>query len=64
VATPSRTTGARAGDGLGAAREAFTPLTAVSQTGGTTLDSAAHTGHSVDPDLRMRIPAHWPDAPH
>jgi hypothetical protein len=37
-------------------------LTAVSQTGETKPDSGVLTGHLVDPDLRIRTPARWPDA--
>jgi hypothetical protein len=39
------------------------PLTAVSQTGGTAPDCGVRVGRRVDPDLRLRIPAHWPDIP-
>lgn len=37
-------------------------LTAVSQTGGTALDSGILYGRPVDPDLRKRTRLHWPDA--
>jgi hypothetical protein len=40
------------------------PLTVVSQTGGTAPDSDARAGHLLDPDLRLRIWAHSPDARH
>jgi hypothetical protein len=40
------------------------PLIVVSQTGGTAPDSDARAGHLLDPDLRLRIWAHWPDARH
>jgi hypothetical protein len=44
--------------------QAGKPLTTVSQTDGTAPDSTAYTGCAVDPDLRIRTPAHWLDAPH
>ena len=40
------------------------PLTVVSQTGGTAPDSDARAGHLLDPDLRLRILAHLPEAGH
>jgi hypothetical protein len=40
------------------------PLTTVSQTSGTKLDSAIRTGHPVDPDLRIRTPAYSLDTLH
>jgi hypothetical protein len=36
-------------------------LTAVSQTCETAADLSVLTGHLMDPDLRKRIPADWPD---
>jgi hypothetical protein len=36
-------------------------LTAVSQTGETAPDENVLTGRAVDPDLRIRTPADWPD---
>jgi hypothetical protein len=40
------------------------PFIVVSQTGGTAPDSDARAGHLLDPDLRLRIWAHSPDARH
>jgi len=31
---------------------------------GRPADSGARTGHQLDPELRLRIPAHWLDALH
>lgn len=47
-----------------AGHQARRPLTAVSRTGETALDSGVRAGHPVDPDLRRRIPTYRPDMPH
>jgi hypothetical protein len=39
-------------------RNPFGALTVVSHTGGTAPDTDVRAGHLLDPDLRIRIPAH------
>src|SRR2546421_31172 len=40
------------------------PLTAFSQTDRTAPDQSGRSGHPMDPELRLRILAHSPDAWH